>query len=239
VSYRVEELAARTGTSVDTVRFYQARGLLPPPQRSGRVALYDDDHVRRIARIKDLQARGLTLAAVRRVLEGELDQADEALVAAVAGDQAIETFGLDELATRSGIPLPLLQAVAREGLLVSRDDRYTAADVEVAAAGLRLLDQGLPLPEVLDLARSHHAAMRDIAERAVALFDEHVRQPLRRSDLPPDEAAQRLVEAFEVLLPATSTIVSHHFTRLLLAVAGEHIDAVGDDAELSAVAARR
>ncbi|MDQ3981976.1 MAG: MerR family DNA-binding transcriptional regulator, partial [Actinomycetota bacterium] len=31
--YRVDELAARAGVSVDTVRFYQARGLLPQPER--------------------------------------------------------------------------------------------------------------------------------------------------------------------------------------------------------------
>ena len=36
--FRVEELARRADASVDTIRFYQKRGLLMPPRREGRVA---------------------------------------------------------------------------------------------------------------------------------------------------------------------------------------------------------
>ena len=45
--------------SVDTIRFYQKRQLLPPPRREGRIAWYGPEHVERLARIKDLQRRGL------------------------------------------------------------------------------------------------------------------------------------------------------------------------------------
>src|SRR5712692_6659149 len=143
MEYRVEELAGRADVAVDTVRYYQARGLLPAPARRGRVAVYGDDHLDRLARIRRLQARGLSLAVIRRLLSGELDRADEELAAAVnagadnpAGDPAGDSAGdpgsdpagsadpdtrwltLDELADRSGIPLALLQAVERDGLLV-------------------------------------------------------------------------------------------------------------------------
>jgi DNA-binding transcriptional MerR regulator len=240
VDYRVEALAAKADVSVDTVRFYQSRGLLPPPRREGRVAWYRDEHLERLGRIRRLQARGLTLATIARLLAGELDAADEALVTAVAADTDDEVLlTLEELAERTGIPLGLLQAVVKEGLLVPRraggQDRFTSADVAAGAAGLRLLEAGLPLPEVLDLARRHHAAMREVAERAVELFDTHVRHPLRSSGLPDDEAAARLVEAFTTLLPATTELVTHHFQRTLLNVAQEHIERVGGEAELEAV----
>ena len=240
MEYRVEQLAAAADVSVDTVRFYQARGLLPAPERRGRVAWYGSDHLERLGRIRSLQARGLTLATIRRLLDGELDAADEALVTALAGPAGgggagAELLSASELSERAGIPLALLEAVAREGLLVPQPGGYTVADVEVARAGLSLLEQGLPLPELLDLAREHHRAVRAVAERAVALFDEHVRQPLRASGLPDEEAAARLVEAFRTLLPATATVVSHHFVRTLLAVANEHIEHVGAPAELAAV----
>ncbi|HVM08891.1 MAG TPA: MerR family transcriptional regulator [Acidimicrobiales bacterium] len=245
MAYRVDELAKAADVSVDTVRYYQSKGLLPPPVRSGRVAHYGEEHLARLHRIRGLQAKGLTLATIRRLLDGELDAADEALVTAVSatdgGDPANdpeESFSLEELAERSRIPLPLLQAVMREGLLVPRrvggQERYTEADVAAARAGLSLLEAGLPLPEVLDLARRHHAAMREVAERAVALFDEHIRHPARAS-ADDDAAAERLVDAFNALLPATTTLVAHHFRRTLLAVAQEHIERVGDDAELAAV----
>ena len=247
MDYRVEALAARADVSVDTVRFYQSRGLLPPPRREGRVAWYGEDHLERLARIRRLQARGLTLATIARLLAGELDAADEALVTAVAvspdgaGDAADDaSFTIEELAERSGIPLGLLQALVKEGLLIPRrtagEDRFTSADVDAGSAGLRLLEAGLPLPEVLDLARQHHAAMRAVAERAVELFDTHVRHPLRDSGLPDDEAAARLVDAFTTLLPATTELVTHHFRRTLLDVAQEHIERVGGDAERAAVA---
>ena len=67
---RVEELARRADVSVDTIRFYQKRQLLPPPERVGRIAWYDDEHVSRLARIKELQRDGFSLAVIRRLVAG-------------------------------------------------------------------------------------------------------------------------------------------------------------------------
>lgn len=82
---RVEDLSARAGVSVDTIRYYQSKGLLAPPRRQGRVAWYDTDHLERIARIRSLQSRGFTLATIVRLVNGELDAADEALLGELAG----------------------------------------------------------------------------------------------------------------------------------------------------------
>src|SRR5207244_6030646 len=117
--------AARAGVPVDPVRFSRARGLLAPPRRTGRIGLYDDGHLARLDRIRELQAKGFTLATIGRLVRGELDAADEALIEAVTGGEgdgeaAEEFFDLDELAVRSGIPVALLQSIEREGLLVGR-----------------------------------------------------------------------------------------------------------------------
>jgi DNA-binding transcriptional MerR regulator len=238
---RVEELARRTDTSVDTIRFYQKRGLLPSPRREGRVAWYSAEHLEQLQRIRDLQARGFSLAVIRRLLAGELDAADEPLAAAVVEAADGELLTLDELASRAGVPTALLDAILREGLLVprSRDGevRFAASDVSLVSAGLRLLEVGLPLPELLGLARRHHAATRAIAEDAVTLFDEHVRGPLRTADLDAEARAQRLVEAFRTLLPTVTALVEHHFRAVLLEVAQEHLEAVGEQAELDAARA--
>jgi DNA-binding transcriptional MerR regulator len=242
--FRVEDVARRADVSVDTIRFYQKRRLLPPPAREGRVAWYGPEHIERLARIRELRAQGLTLALIGRMVSGELDATDAPLAAAVAGadgdtatDEAFLT--LAELAERSGVPDALLEAVARERLLVPRvqdgEARYTTADIEIVQEGLRLLEQGLPLPALLDLAREHHEATRAIAETAVGLFDEYVRAPLRESDLPDEVKAQQLVEAFRTLLPAVTALVSHHFRRVLLEVAQEHLESVGEATELAAV----
>jgi len=236
--YRVEELATLTGVTVDTIRFYQSRRLLDPPAREGRVGWYGDDHVERIERIRDLQAKGFTLATIRRVLSGELDAADEALVSAVASEQqspSEEFFDIDELAERSGIPVALLQLAVQEGILPPEWGGFTIEDVEAAKAALLLLEEGVPVADLVALARTYGAATREVADRAVDLFDEHVRRPLRAQGLPDDVAAGRLVLAFQRMLPATTTLISRHFTRTLLAAALDHIDKVGDPAELQAV----
>ena len=69
-----------------------------------------------------------------------------------------------------------------------------------------------------------------------------VRHPLLDADLDDDARAARLVDAFRTLLPATGTLVSQHFRRVLLRVAQEHLEAVGDADERAAAdaaAARR
>ena len=237
---RVEELARRAEVSVDTIRFYQKRQLLPPPERVGRIAWYGADHVERLQRIRELQRQGFSLAVIRRVLAGELDAADAPLAAAVAGAQAgdAELLSLDDLAIRVGVPAPILDAVAREGLIVAqhRDDTtgYTEADADVLRAGLRLLEAGFPLPDLLALARRHHDATRAIAADAVEMFDTHVRHPIQTSDLSDAEKAERLVAAFRTLLPTVTTLVANHFRSVLLEVAQEHLEAVGDPSELAA-----
>ncbi len=241
VELRVEELAAAAGVRVDTVRYYQAKGLLPPPRRAGRVALYDERHLERLRRVKALQAKGLSLAVIQRVLDGGLDPADEALLGAVSDRGAPDEtlMDLEDLARRTGIPEALLQAVVAEGLLVpvrrAGQSGYTEQDASAARAGLTLLSFGLPLSELLGLAGRHHEHVVELCERAVALFDEHVRTPLRADpSLSPEEQASRLVAAFEALLPAVTTLVAHHFARVLLDRATRHLEAVGSAPERAA-----
>lgn len=239
--YRVEDVARQTDTSVDTIRFYQKRGLLAPPLRRGRAAWYGEEHLERLSRIRQLQGQGFSLAVIRRLLDGELDPADEPLAAAVAAAAQGNLLTLPELAAQAGVPPALLEALVREGLLVPRsrdgDPRFAATDTALVKAGLRLLEAGLPLPELLELARHHHTATRAIAEDAVALFDTHVRSPLLSSAADTTERAQRLVAAFRVLLPAVTSLVENHFRAVLLDVAQEHLESVGEPAELDAARA--
>jgi len=65
---RVANLAEATGIGVDTVRFYQSRGLIPPPTRRGRYAIYDETHLERIRRIRSLLEAGFSLAQIQQIL---------------------------------------------------------------------------------------------------------------------------------------------------------------------------
>jgi DNA-binding transcriptional MerR regulator len=231
VRYRVEQLAATCDVSVDTIRYYQSRGLLPAPEREGRVAWYGAEHVARLRDIRSLQRQGLTLAAVKHVLEGELGRADIDLAAAVAaarGDGAQdELLTLEGFSGRSGVPASLIQAVEREGIKLGRtvegEERYTAADIDMVRGALRLLEFGLPLGDLLSLARDANAAMVALADRAVELFDEHVRKPIRDTAGSDEAAAEHVVEAFDALLPAVTNLIANHFRRVLLTAAEEKL----------------
>jgi len=61
---RIDELARRAGLTVDTIRFYQREGLLPPAQRAGRAKVYGQDHLARLAQIRDLQTRFETVTTM-------------------------------------------------------------------------------------------------------------------------------------------------------------------------------
>src|SRR2546429_8571867 len=89
--------------AVDTIRFYQGKGLLDAPRREGRVTWYAESHLERLGRIRELQRRGFTLTVIRRFLDGELEPSDESLVAAVTRPSSPQTLTLDELAERSGV----------------------------------------------------------------------------------------------------------------------------------------
>ena len=238
--FRVDELATRCGLSVDTVRFYQAQGLLPAPEREGRLAWYSDDHLDRLGRIRDLKDKGFTLASIKRLLSGNADEADEALVSAVTGSvpggASGELLTVEQLAERTGVSAALLSAIEREGLISARmvdgEPRYTASDASAVTSGLSLLEAGLPLSELLDLARRHDEAMRSVAEQAVEMFITFVRDPIRASAGDDHDAAERLVEAFNKMLPATSALVANHFQRVLLKVAQDRIKSEGLEIEI-------
>lgn len=157
-----------------------------------------------------------------------LDPADAALVAALRED-AVEgdLLTLPELAQQAQVSLPLLEALVREGLLTPRATgpiRLTLRDAQTVRAGLALVDAGLPLDELLELARRTDDAMRAVAEHAVELFLRFVRDPVRGTSPDEDEAADRLVTAFHTMLPATEQLVGQHFRQLLIAQARARLE---------------
>lgn len=228
MEYRIEQLAQVGGTAVDTIRFYQSKGLLDPPRRDGRVTWYSEQHLERLRRIRELQQRGFTLAVIRRFLEGDLEASDEALVEAVTAPAVPETLSLEELAARSGVAVPLLRALEQAGLLLPVSDgerpHFPAEDLEVLAAGLKLVEAGVPLPALMELGSVHAAAVERTAQRAVDLFDQHVRERLQAEGLPADEAEQQLLRTFQELLEASGTLVRHHFQRAVLRAARRRIE---------------
>ena len=158
--------------------------------------------------------------------------ADERLAAAVKRpDDTHATLDLEALARAVGASRTLLESVARAGLLLPHHvdaigvPRFSDADAEAVRAGLTLLDHGLPLAELLALAESTDAAVRDIADRAVDAFVRFIRDPVVGASTDDEVAAQRLLDAYERMLPATERLVAHHLRRRLILAAIDRLAA--------------
>jgi DNA-binding transcriptional MerR regulator len=63
--YRIDDLARAAGTTARNVQAYQERGLLPPPEKRGRVGYYNDSHLVRLRLIDSLLSRGFTTAHIQ------------------------------------------------------------------------------------------------------------------------------------------------------------------------------
>ncbi|MBN8483831.1 MAG: helix-turn-helix domain-containing protein [Sphingomonadales bacterium] len=66
---KIGELASATATKVETVRYYEKIGLLPPPARtSANYRAYGSDHLARLSFIRRARDLGFSLEAVRELL---------------------------------------------------------------------------------------------------------------------------------------------------------------------------
>src|SRR5256885_11619006 len=215
MEYRIEQLARAAGVAVDTIRFYQGKGLLEAPRREGRVTFYGDGHVERLKRIKELQQQGFTLTVIQRFLAGELEASDEALVAAVTRPTAPQTLTLGELAERSGVAEPLLSSLQQAGLLVpvegGEQPLYPADDLDAIAAGMKLISAGVPLGALMELGKDHAAAVDRTARQAGDPFDPYVRGRIPAEGCRTQAAGRKLLQTFNDLLEAHGSLVRHHF----------------------------
>ena len=118
-------LAKAAGVGVETVRFYQRRGLLPEPARPpGEVRRYSEDDIKRLRFVRSAQAAGFTLNEIKELLDldasddraraRELAQArvtaiDEKIASLKEARDALAGLAAD-CAKKRGGPCPILRA---------------------------------------------------------------------------------------------------------------------------------
>lgn len=67
-SRSVAGLAKAGGVGVETVRYYQRRGLIETPERDSAIRRYDESHVQRLRFIRRAQAAGFTLEQIGELI---------------------------------------------------------------------------------------------------------------------------------------------------------------------------
>ncbi|GGT05369.1 MerR family transcriptional regulator [Streptomyces chromofuscus] len=154
----IDELAARAGVTVRTVRFYGSKGLLPPPEIGPRrVGRYGREHLARLELIEELQRQGMTLAAIERYLRQlppDLSAHDLAIHRAVVASwapDAVETVTRPELDRRAGRPLADgdVERLAAMDVVRPADGGAYDVDLGLLRLGVRLLDVPLSQEAIL------------------------------------------------------------------------------------------
>lgn len=226
----VEDLAAASEINVDTIRYYQRLGLLEPPRRRGRRAVYDHTHLERLAEIRRLAGAGFTLAQIGRLKGTAAERTDPAArpdndLGRLAAKAALaRRLTRSEVAEQAEVPEGLVALLCDNGLLetVTVDDvpLFDQSAVSMVRAGLAISAAGVPLDELVHLAADHSGNVDDIVRRAIALIEDHVKgEP---DDDGPD-GGDDLVEIVRALLPAVTRLVAQHFHRTLVARALERV----------------
>lgn len=220
----VDELAARAGVTVRTLRFYGAKGLLPPPELGPRrVGHYGPEHLGRLELIEELQRQGLTLAAIERYLAqlpediSSLDLAIHRALVASWTPEAAEEATRAQIERRAGRTLTdtdVDRLTAMGALHRTDDPEVFKVDPGLLPLGVRVLDVPIPL-ETLVAARAvvrlHSQATAHDLHR---LFRETVWKPYRESD-PPAEELERMKLLTDQIQPMVVQALVTAFQRSL------------------------
>jgi DNA-binding transcriptional MerR regulator len=187
----IDELARRVDMTARNIREWQTNGLLPPPQRRGRIGIYSDDHIAHIERIKSLRAQGFPLDIIRRILDQSGESAPEVrrmaseLLSPANLTGSVEMKRVD-LVRQFGATAE--QYFADCGLVdILNDELLVITDTATFDYVEKLIAVGLPLDKVaraFTLMTDHQiASMQPLVE----LYRDEVWDPFLRAGLPIDE----------------------------------------------------
>jgi len=89
-SLTIGKLATAAGVGVETVRYYQRRGLLETPTRDREIRRYGSDDLKRLRFIKQAQAAGFTLEEIKELLD--LDASEDRARARALADVRVKAL---------------------------------------------------------------------------------------------------------------------------------------------------
>jgi DNA-binding transcriptional MerR regulator len=234
--YTIDQLAAKTGVPSRTIRFYQAKGVLPPPIRRGRVAFYDDTHAERLRVVSELQDKGLRLRAIRELIltpEADSDSIHQWLgLGRRMGNLADEPVLLSEEELKTMLaktPPGTLQQLRRHGAIEAEgtglNPRFLVRSPSLLKLSVRLEEAGISIETALkfhDILEKH---LRRTADELVEYALAHLGRGFGRSPRPED-----IGRAVECLYPnapggeAVGVIFAREIQRAISEHLMHHVD---------------
>ncbi|BBY38175.1 hypothetical protein MMAN_23090 [Mycobacterium mantenii] len=198
--YRIDDLARLAGTTTRNIRVYRDRGLLPPPLRVGRIALFNDTHLTRLRLITSMLDRGYNIAHVREMLgaweEGKNLGDVLGLETAIAGTwttEKPETMSVADAQRLVDDPDAFNRLV---GLQVIRVDGTQASITrpKLIEAFNEIRDYGVKFDKLIDLHEQIVPEIDKISDMLVRAGAEHVLERIKPGEpLPADAEIAELI----------------------------------------------
>jgi DNA-binding transcriptional MerR regulator len=219
----VDDLAEAAGLTVRTVRYYQAEGLLPAPERVGRTARYGPAHVERLDLIASLQERGLRLSAIRDVLSSAAPGApadwlglDDAMKRPWSDDRPAILDAATIRAKVRGLPAETLPDLEVAGVVERRDDTrppvWFVPSPGLLDVGLDTLRLGISVEDSARLRALLQSRLGELADDLVARFTDDI--GLRRlADAGPAALAALLDEVQPLARRTVDLLFAHEMER--------------------------
>lgn len=194
----IDELSAQAGTTVRTTRYYASLGLIPPPERRGRVAYYGDVHLARLEMVRALQDHGFTLQAIERYLTSLSPEA-------TTEELALQRTMLTSWTTQPPERLTRRQLDKRAGRVLSDDQLAVLVELQaleldddgaryLVHAGLpqalEMFDLDLPLESMVQATAAIDRHMRSLADELTEILRTQVVRPFRAEQHTPEEAVR-------------------------------------------------
>jgi len=184
VELTVDELAQRARLPVRTIREYQTLRLLPAPRRQGRIGVYGQAHLDRLAAIGRLQRRGYSLAAIKDLF----DAGDAGGLAALLGVE-LGAAALDEMPLRltraqlssrvPGLSAATLERARAVGLIQPDGAQHVLVrSPALLALVAHAAGAGLAADGVLDLIGALRTGLGELAETVTGHVGDHGREPV-------------------------------------------------------------
>jgi DNA-binding transcriptional MerR regulator len=224
----IGELARRTGMTIRNIRAHQTRGLLPPPEVQGRTGYYNEDHVARIELTREMQADGLNLEAIRRVLESTEGSSKEIVDFAHAlrapfEDETPEIFEPEELAATwgaNGVDPRLIRRGEKLGIMrVLPDGKIEVLSPRLQRTAAALSELGISAEAGLATAEKMRKHAEGVSRAFIDLFVKEIWEPFDRAGQP-EEEWPKVREALDRVRPLASDALLAMF-QLTMAEATE------------------
>jgi DNA-binding transcriptional MerR regulator len=211
--WRIDDLARRAELTVDTIRFYQREGLLPAGARVGRTKVYGPEHLDRIERIRDLQGRRFSLAAIKALLDSERHD----LVDGIFAGEGSLSYSVADLVERTGLEPGFVGALQAAGLLRDPADfgraTYDATDLDMLRAVTELLRAGMPATVVVELASIYVRGVEAMQSQVLDLFSGERGPAWQPGEL--EAFQERVASIAGQLLPLVTRLVEYVHQRTL------------------------